>query len=180
MKYLLLLAPLFMAACSKSSDSTPPTPTGTAVDTVGRVWLDSYKFATGWDTSGNYIAMYNFSKGSGYGTLAQYTASSSSGTHRVRYVGGTPLFNSDSVKSRGGTLIDFKMNAALKGRPLFEVYNVTTGQLYKTYVASNDSVTIRASFSASDNFIITNKAIGDAFLYYIAVKQNDGILYRKN
>jgi hypothetical protein len=177
--YYLFLIAAILAACSKS-DSGGTTPPESLTDTVGMVWLVPVNEAQGYDTSGNYIATYDFSKGGGYSTLAYYIASNSSGTHRIRYAGTESLFHPDSVIGRGGSLIDFKINPNLKGKPLFEVYNISSGQIYKRYVASKDSVKIRASFSVFDNYSVPNKKIGEAMLYYINVKQNDGIWYRKS
>lgn len=176
---MVLLLP-FLAACSKSDTTNEPvTPPEPLIDTVGRIWLTPVNEAQGYDTTNNYISTYHFSKGAAYATLAYYIASNSSGTHRVRYVGTEPLFHPDSVISRGGILIDFKMNRNLQGKAVFEIYNNGTGTIYKKYVAANTDVVIRASFSVVDNYAVTNKKIGEAILYYIVSKLSDATLFRK-
>ncbi len=177
--YYLFLVAAILASCSKSDGGGGTTPPETLIDTVGKVWLVPVNEAQGYDTTGNYVATYQFGKYSGYSTLAYYIASNSSGTHKIRYVGTESLFHPDSVNSRGGTLIEFRINPNLKGKALFEVYNISSGQIYKRYIASKDSVRIIASFSIVDNYSVPNKKIGEAMLYYINTKQNDLIHYRK-
>lgn len=180
MRSLIFIFLVALIGCSKSASTVDTPVVETVIDTVGRVWLDTYKFVNGWDTAGNYIAGYNFSRSRGYSTLAQYNASISSGIYKIRYVGTEPLFHPDSVTARGGQLIAWKIATALKGQPIFETYNIATGALYKRYIASKDSVEIIANFSYSDNYATPNRKIGEAFLYYLNVKQNDNIWYRKN
>lgn len=178
--FYLFIAVAMLAGCSKSdgSGSTPtPTPPETLVDSVGTYWLIPVNDAQGYDTTNNYIGQFHFSKSGN--TLAYYTASSSSGTYKVRYVATEPLFHPDSVISRGGSLIDFKINKNLQGKPVFEIYNSSTGAIYKRYVAINSAVTVRASFSVFDNYVVTNRKIGEAMLYYIAAKLTDATLFRK-
>lgn len=168
-------------SCKKNDNSGNSPQPETVIDTVGRMWVDPLIHASGsnLDTTGNFIAQYSFYQNMTSSRLATYDASSS-GTYRIRYVATLPLFHSDSVSGRGGQIIGFKINPALRGRPLFEAYEVSTGRLYKTYIASQDSVPIYIPFSIFDNYAVPNKKIGDAILYCIGVKQHDGILYRKN
>jgi len=184
MKTLILFAFLsLLASCTKSGsdNNTNPTPApDITTDTTARVWLEPVNFANGWDTTNNYIGTYSFYKGGAGTLLNQYIASNSSGTHRLRYVGSVPFFHVDSVRSRGGQLIEFPMSRELRGKPIFEIYDIATGQLYKRYIANKDSVRIIANFSSWDNYTTPNKKIADAMLYYINVKQNDGIRYRKD
>lgn len=180
--FYLFIVVAILAGCSKSdgSGSTPtPTPPETLVDTVRTYWVIPVNEAQGYDTTNNYIATFHFGNGSAYGTIAQYTASSGSGIYKVRYVAAEPLFHPDSVISRGGSLIDFKMNKNLQGKPVFEIYNSSTGTIYKRYFAANSAVVVRASFSVFDNYVVTNRKIGESMLYYIASKLTDATLFRK-
>lgn len=171
-----------LIGCSKDTGTGGDTPAVvTIIDTTNMIFLEPYNYGQGWDTTNNYFAKYAFYKKiTSSNLLGMYTASNSSGTHIVRYVGTEPLFHPDSVIDRGGSLIGFRINPNLKGKPIFEAIDNTTGQLYKRYIASRDSVEIEGSFSIWGNFVTPNRKIGEAFLYYISVKQNDGIKYRKN
>jgi hypothetical protein len=168
-----------LASCSKSAtDSTDPNPSHSMIDTVGNIYIQPLKLSQGYDTTGNYIAYYGFSKHQAYSTIAYYTASSS-GTYFMRYVGGDAPFHPDSIVGRGGQLIRFRINPALKGKIIFEAYEAATGKLYKKYAASKDSAFIDVNFSIWDNYITPGRKIGEAVNYYIQHKQTDRILYRK-
>jgi hypothetical protein len=97
----------------------------------------------------------------------------------MRYVANEPLFFKDSVIGRGGEYIDFRINPNLKGKPVFQAYNIATGEIYKTYVASPDSAKIMAQHSPSTSYFMADTTIGKYLLYYIQVKQSDNIKYRK-
>lgn len=182
-QYLILLA--FLAACTK--DKAPDEEvTDKISDTVNVIYIRSYNFARGFDTTDNYINDYDFlRKGLNAQNyietynLGSYTGSISERKYHIRYIGEQPLFHPDSVIGRSGEIIDFKINPALNGKAVFEVYDINTGHVAKKYVASKDSTAIHAIFSLWDNFYVTNKQIGDAFLYYLQVKQTDAITYRK-
>ena len=180
MKYfLILLIVCSLIACEKGGGDDDTTPSESTVDTVGRILLSPVRMP-GHDTASNYIATYAFYKG-GYGTrLNQYDATNSSGTHRIRYVGLEPLFHPDSLEGRGPEIIGWRIAPALKGKPIFEAYDISTGSLYKRYIASKDSVEIVANFSIFGDMVTPSKRIGESFLYYINVKQTDAIRYRKN
>lgn len=180
MKYITcILLAWTLVSCSKSTtDTADSNPSQSMIDTVGRIYIQPLNYAQGYDTAGNYIAYYGFSKHNAYSSIAYYTASSS-GTYLMRYVGGDMLFHPDSIVGRGGQLIRFRINPALKGRVLFEAYVAATGQLYKKYAVSKDSAFIDANFSIWDNYITPGRNIGEAMLYYIEKKQTDNILYKK-
>jgi hypothetical protein len=182
-QYLIFLA--FFAACTKDKAPDEETPYKVS-DTVNVIYMRSYNFARGFDTTDNYINDYDFlRKGLNAQNyietynLGSYTGSRSESKYHIRYTGEQPLFHPDSVIGRGGESIDFKINPALNGKTVFEVYDMNTGQVAKRYVASMDSTAIHVSFSLWDNFYVSNKQIGDAFLYYLRVKQTDAITYRK-
>jgi hypothetical protein len=180
MKYTLCVAlTLVYVSCSKNgTEETDSNPPQSLIDTVGRIYIQPLNYAQGYDTLGNYISYYSFAKHSAYSSIVYYTASNS-GTYVMRYVGGHMIFHPDTIVGRGGQLIRFRVNSALKGTVLFEVYEAATGRLYKKYAASKDSAFIDANFSLWDNYFTPSSRIGEAMNYYIQHKQTDKILYRR-
>ena len=169
---------LLAIACEKNTADDTPENTFNPVDTAGIITLDPYNRGQGYDTTGNYIASYRFSKHDYYTTLASFTASNNSGTHYIRYVGGEPLFTADSVFDRGGQVIGLHMNKHLCSKKIFEVREIGTDKLYKTIIAHRDSVTIDYWFSIWDNYFVGDKAISNVAYYLMHIKQTDTIKYR--
>ncbi|WP_343704754.1 hypothetical protein [Chitinophaga sp.] len=186
-QYLVLLA--FVVACSKGTDkpSSENEAPEKEIETFHVVHMTSYNLARGFDTTDNYINEFYFLRkernAEGYlesKNLGGYIGSrSEESKYLIRYTGGQPLFHLDNVIGRGGEGIDFRINPDLKGKTIFEVYDKSTGQIAKKFVASKDSASIEMSFSIWDNFYVPDKQIGEAFLYYIQKKQTDAIVYRK-
>lgn len=177
--YALILTIIFMG-CSKSSNNPDPTPAEKIDMTTNLMFLIPYHQSAGQDTSDNFISQYSFSNTSNNAAAgAIYTKSTTAELYYVRYIPKISMLDT-AYTDRNGTDFEFRVPAALKGKPLFEIYNKKTNTLYKRIIASSDSVRIDCSYSIFDNYGIKMKAVKSAFDYYTLTKQNDNIPYKVN
>lgn len=179
-KYFILLAAIISAliSCSKGKDDSPDNPTNPDIERkVDNIDLSPYKFARGYDTTDNYIAHYLFKYN--YNTQGSFVATSNpvDQKYTIKYVGEAPLISPDSLIYNNGELMVFPINPVLKGKTVFEVYNVADNKLFRKITASSDSCKVIASFSVWANNSITPAQIRAAFGYYMATKQTPAIKY---
>lgn len=200
-----ILVMMIVTACSKDNDSNSqpdrPGEQTKLVDTINFIAIHPYKFGTGYDTSGNYIAQYTFQFH--YPTLLQYpdgfvgtleevearsmksigiagyiaTNSVNDAKYTVKYVGGADFANYKGNPMRNGTIDHFYLNKEILGKPLFEVYDIRANKLIKRLICAKDSAVVEFYYSVWDNPNITPKQNADALNYFLNVKQTDKIKY---
>ncbi|AEW02360.1 hypothetical protein A4D02_35855 [Niastella koreensis] len=173
--YLVLFISTFLIACDKAKDDSDDSDSGrNGNGKVELIDIHPYKFATGYDTTGNYIADYSFSG------IAGYTATNNPAEQKyyLKYIGEMPLLGSDTIDWNSGSIMQFHINSQLKGKPIFEVYNVSDDKLVKTITASQDSCKIMATYSVWENWSVTPAQLRKAYHYYMTVKQTPNIKYR--
>ncbi|MDO6430924.1 hypothetical protein Q4E93_10020 [Flavitalea sp. BT771] len=189
-KVILYAALALLAACSKKNDNNGSTPPESTVDTVNYMSIASFKINAGYDTTDNYMADLDLRRRYGHivirngfekeTLLYHYVATTSpaSKLYTLKYVGkGVDLIKASDLVTRFGTIDVFYINKALLGKAIFEAYDLATGKLVKTYVASPDSVAVEFGYSIWDNLNIIPKQNADALDYCLNVKQADWIHY---
>ncbi|SDW03491.1 hypothetical protein SAMN05444410_10175 [Hydrobacter penzbergensis] len=141
------------------------------------------------DTSGNYITNYQFSQIAMKTDSAQYYVSrgtfsecfdcSNTYCYRLRYLSKEALLDTTVVANpvdscQCDQFISYKINPSLRGKPLFEVYNLVTKKIYNLMYADSDMI-ISTSYGlkAPDK-----KQMMDAYNYFI-FKQPDTLKYNE-
>lgn len=175
-RFATLFFALFICACSKDKQGDDNTPGNVEVK-VDYIQLSTYKFARGYDTTSNYIANYLFRLVYDYKGSFIATTNPADQKYYIKYVGTEPLIEGDSVIYNNGELMMLPINNALKGKAIFEMYQVSDNKLFKRITASADSCRISASFSVWANNSITVPQIRSAFNYYLSTKQTPDIKY---
>ncbi len=186
-KRMLILLAVGTIACTKKNDggNTQP-PKDQTVDTIGYISTQVHNFAQGWDTTGNYITTFSFFRSMvrngtvayrGDTNVAGYTSLGGDYRYRIRYVGGQDLIDPNQVLARYGAIDVFRVRKELLGKPLFEVYDLKTGNLVKRFICSADSAGVDMGYSVWDNLTVTPTQTGDALNYCLTVKQTDQLGY---
>jgi len=179
---------LMLLACTKKNDGTNNTqpPKDQTNDTIGYISTQVHNFGKGWDTTGNYITAFTMFRkmlrksAVAYGgdtVLAGYTSLGGGARYRIRYVGGQELIDPNQVVMRTGAIDAFRVRKELLGKPLFEVYDLKTGNLVKRFICSPDSAGADISYSVFDNLTVTPTQTGGALNYCLTVKQTDQLAY---
>jgi len=192
MKMLMLVFFWLISGCIKTEmdDSyyTSTIPIKSTNDTVNIIGLSPFEYRRGYDTTKNFIEVIQFEHNSlplanDYEKYSMYMANDDGGLG-IRYVGKTNLLESDSLKLREWGFLKYQINKELLNKPLFEIYEINTNEIYRTIVAGKENVQISAQYISYYPGIVDTISpykIAAAYQYYLRQDNMKKIkFYREN